>query len=83
MKARAERIAAKAVKAIMAGILEMREMSQQARKLMEDTHKTEELAQNLNYCALVSADNNLAQTLREIDNWINGKHNLNIKKLAK
>lgn len=83
MKARAERIAAKAVKAIMAGILEMREMSQQARKLMEDTHETEELAQNLNHCALVSADNNLAQTLREIDNWINGKHNLNIKKLAK
>lgn len=48
---------------------------------MEATHEMDELAQNLNYCALVAADNGLAQALHDVNNWISGKYNTNTKSI--
>ncbi len=75
MKARAERITGEAVKAAIAAMANLRKDLKPIMQDMEATHEMDELAQNLNYCALVAADNGLAQALHDVNNWISGKFN--------
>lgn len=81
MKARAERIAGEAVKAAIAAMTDLRKDLKPIIQDMEATHEMDELAQNLNYCALVAADNGLAQALHDVNHWINDKHNANTKSI--
>lgn len=41
---------------------------------MDKTHNAHELAQNLTYCALMSAAINIKQTLKDFDAWISGQN---------
>lgn len=75
MKARAERITGEAVKAAIAAMANLRKDLKPIMQDMEATHEMDELAQNLNYRALVAADNGLAQAFHGVNNWISGKFN--------
>ena len=81
MKARAERITGEAVKATIAVMTALRKDLKPIMQDMEATHEMDELAQNLNYCALVAADNGLAQALHDVNRWIHDKHNANTKSI--
>lgn len=75
MKARAERMTCATVTAVGATLSALRENIDYVIKAMDETHSAKELAQDLNYCALMSAAINIKQTLNDLSNWISGKYN--------
>lgn len=75
MKARAERMTSATVTAVGATLSALRENIDYVIKAMDETHSAKELAQDLNYCALMSASINIKQTIHDLKNWVNGQYN--------
>lgn len=75
MKARAERMTCVTVTAVSATLSALRENIDYVIKAMDETHSAKELAQDLNYCALMSAGINIKQTIHDLKNWVNGQYN--------
>lgn len=70
MRARAERLIEIAVKTSLDTIANLQDNLEEVMKAAEDVYAIDELAENRNYCALVSAHNNIIQATRDIMGWI-------------
>lgn len=74
MKARAERMACMAADVVKMTLSTTLVHLDYVIEAMDKTHNAHELAQNLTYCALMSAAINIKQTLKDFDAWISGQN---------
>lgn len=74
MKARAERMTYMAVDVVKMTLSTTLVHLDYVIEAMDKTHNAQELAQDLNYCALISAAIDIKQTLKNFNAWISGQN---------